>query len=166
MAEQSLPELPPFCKRVTTAPRFLGEPGVIWLSESATKVVARDDALASRLGLRIDVQRSLPDLLLVDLSPAEPLLVFVEVVATNGAITAERQRALQAIATDAGYQPGQVAFVSAFLDRDSAGYRKTASRLAWGSFAWFMSEPDRIMILREEAPIPGSLSNLLHIRRQ
>jgi len=143
------------------APRFLGQPGVIWLSESQTKVVARDDALASRLGLRIDVQRNLPDLLLVDLEPAEPLLVFVEVVATNGAVTAERQVALRTIAIDAGYHTHQIAFVSAFLDRDSPGFKKTASRLAWGSFAWFVSEPERIVLLREQTTPPILLNDLL-----
>jgi hypothetical protein len=143
------------------APRFLGQPGVIWLSESQTKVVARDDALATRLGLRIDVQRNLPDLLLVDLGPAEPLLVFVEVVATNGAITAERRAALGSIATDARFRPDQIAFVSAFLDRDSPGFKKTASRLAWGSFAWFVSDPDRLIVLREQARPTASLSDLL-----
>lgn len=139
-------------------PRFLGQPGVIWLSESETKVVARDDALASRLGLRIDVQRNLPDLLLVDLQPKEPLLVFVEVVATNGAITAERRAALLTIATEAGYSPDQVAFVSAFLDRNSPGFKKTVSRLAWGSFAWFLSEPQQVMLLHQQG---ARLSDLL-----
>lgn len=143
------------------APRFLGQPGVIWLSESQTKVVARDDALATRLGLRIDVQRNLPDLILVDLQPAEPLLIFVEVVVTNGAITAERQTALGTIATDAGYRPDQVAFVSAFLDRDSPGFRKTVARLAWGSFAWFVSDPERIVALRERTAPAPSLNDLL-----
>ncbi|MGH7403886.1 MAG: BsuBI/PstI family type II restriction endonuclease [Candidatus Rokuibacteriota bacterium] len=85
---------------------------------------------------------------------AEPLLVFVEVVATNGAITAERQIALRAIATEAGYRSEQVAFVSALLDRDSQGFKKTASRLAWGSFAWFVSEPD--CCLRDERADLGS----------
>lgn len=140
------------------APRFLAVPGVIWMSESETKVVARDDALASRLGLRIDARRNLPDLLLVDLGPADPLLVFVEVVATNGAITALRRAALEAIATSAGYRADRVAFVSAFRDRDSVGYRKTMSRLAWGSFAWFASEPDAIVMLHE----PGTSQVFLH----
>ena len=148
------------------APRFLGRPGVIWLSESETKVVARDDALASRLGLRIDVQRNLPDLLLVDLEPREPLLVFVEVVATNGAITAERQAALRTIATDAGYRARQIAFVSAFFDRNSPGFKKTASRLAWNSVAWFMSEPDRIVLFHEQTNPPVFLSDLPVPERQ
>jgi BsuBI/PstI restriction endonuclease domain/BsuBI/PstI restriction endonuclease HTH domain len=147
------------------APRFLRQPGVIWLSESQTKVVARDDDLATRLGLRIDVQRNLPDTLLVDLDPAEPLLVFVEVVATNGAITVDRQTALRTIATDAGYRADQVAFVSAFLDRDSPGFKKTVSRLAWGSFAWFVSDPDRLIVLREGTRPGPSLNDLLLMDR-
>jgi hypothetical protein len=103
----------------------------------------------------------LPDLLLVDLEPAEPLLVFSEVVATNGAITAERQAALLAIATEAGYRAEQVAFVSAFLDRDSPGFKKTASRLAWGSFAWFVSEPDHVVFLHRQGNALLSLSDFL-----
>ncbi len=137
--------------------RFLGRPGVLWLSESETKVVARDDALAARLGLRIDIQRHLPDLLLVDLEPRDPLLVFIEVVATDGAVTAERQAALRAIATDAGFHPRQIAFVSAFMDRDGQAFRRNVSRLAWGSFAWFVSEPDRIVLFHERGePVPLS----------
>ena len=64
------------------APRFLEQPGVIWLSESRNQVVVRDDRLAQDIGLTIQPDRNLPDLILVDLGPAEPLLVFVEVVAT------------------------------------------------------------------------------------
>ena len=151
------------CLEITDLSRW--KRSAIWLSESQTKVVARDDALATRLGLRIDVQRHLPDLLLVDLEPAEPLLVFVEVVATNGAITAERQAALRSIATEAGYRPDQIAFVSAFLDRDSPGFRKTVSRLAWGSFAWFVSDPDRLVVLREHTSPAPSLNDLLLLDR-
>jgi hypothetical protein len=143
------------------APRFLREPGVLWLSESQTKVVARDDDLATRLGLRIDAQRSLPDLILVDLGPTEPLLVFVEIVATDGAITPGRQAALQSIAAGGGYRRQQVAFVSAFLDRASPGFRKTITRLAWNSFAWFASEPDHILWLRERGAPPVTLTALL-----
>jgi hypothetical protein len=34
------------------APAFLGDPGVIWMSESRNKVVSRDDELARSIGLR------------------------------------------------------------------------------------------------------------------
>ena len=128
-------------------PRFLGQPGVIWLSESRNQVVARDDRLALDIGLTIEPDRNLPDLILVDLGPVDPLLVFVEVVATAGPVNEARQTALMAIATDAGFSEAQVAFLTAYADRDDAAFKGSASELAWCSFAWFMSEPNHIVQL-------------------
>ena len=88
------------------AARFLAVPGVVFLSESANKVVTRDDQLARRIGLRIEVDRNLPDIVLVDLGPEHPLLVFVEVVATDGPIGETRKAALLRVAEEAGFLPG------------------------------------------------------------
>ncbi len=133
------------------APRFLAKPGVIWLSESRNRAVARDDRLAQDIGLSIEPDRNLPDLILVDIGPDEPLLVFVEVVATAGPVNEGRQAALMAIATEAGFGEGQVAFLTAYADRDDTAFKGSVSELAWRSFAWFMSEPDRIMLLHRSA---------------
>lgn len=129
--------------------RFLGEPGVIFLSESGNKVVARDEALAGAIGLSIPADRFLPDILLVDLTPKEPLLVFVEVVATDGPISEPRKEAFLQITREAGFKDANVAFVTAYLDRSQTSFKKTAPELAWNSFAWFASEPDHIIVLRE-----------------
>jgi len=133
------------------APRFLEHPGVIWLSESRNQVVARDDRLAQDIGLAIQADRNLPDLILVDLGPDDPLLVFVEVVATAGAVTEARQRALMTIATEAGFRAEHVAFVTAYADRSDAAFKTTVSELAWRSFAWFMSEAEHIFVLHQGA---------------
>ena len=133
------------------ASRFLIQPGVIWLSESRNHVVARDDDLAQEIGLTIEPDRNLPDLILVDLGPVEPLLVFVEVVATAGPVSEARQEALMVIATEAGFGEGQVAFLTAYADRDEAAFKASVSELAWRSFAWFMSEPDHIVLLHRGA---------------
>ena len=113
------------------APRFLEHSGVIWLSESRNQVVSRDDGLAQEIGLTIESDRNLPDLLLVDLGPAEPLLVFVEVVATAGPVSEARQIALMAVATEAGFSEAQVAFVTAYADRNDSAFKGTVSELAW-----------------------------------
>jgi hypothetical protein len=131
------------------AGRFLKTPSVIFLSESGNKVVARDDKLARSIGLNIKADRNLPDIILVDIGPKDPLLVFIEVVATDGAITASRMEALLDIAVQAGFNPKQAVFVTAFSDRRGSAYRKLAPELAWGSFAWFVSEPDKIVVLRQ-----------------
>lgn len=143
------------------AVRFLESPAVLWLSESGNKVVARDEALAQSIGLEVATDRDLPDAILVDLGPSEPLIVFVEIVATDGAMTARRRDALQSLADAAGFSRRQVAFLSAYQDRASAGFKKTITALAWGSFAWCASEPDKILILRDVEATPLRLFELV-----
>ncbi|WP_419614837.1 BsuBI/PstI family type II restriction endonuclease, partial [Thiolapillus sp.] len=147
------------------APRFLKKPKVLWLSESGNKVVAQDEALAKALGLQIDPSRTLPDIILVDLgddsSGLEILVVFTEVVASDGPINRQRKEILTTLATEAGFDPEHLAFLTAFLDRSSQPFKKSISELAWGSYAWFSTEPDYIIDLREhdESVKLTSLSN-------
>lgn len=132
------------------AHRFLENPGVLWLSTSGNKVVQRDQSLANAIGLNIDAARNLPDIILVDIREMDaPLLVFVEVVATDGAITSSRQEAMYLLTDEAGFDRNQVVFVTAYLDRNSGGFKKTITGLAWNSFAWFVSEPDKIVIFKD-----------------
>lgn len=83
------------------------------------------------------------------MGPRDPLIVFVEVVATDGPVTEQRRQALAGLAP--GFRPDQTAFVTAYLDRDAAALKKTAARLAWDTFAWFVSDPDGILLLRGNA---------------
>lgn len=131
------------------APKFLKDPHVISLSESGNKVVARDDDLAKAVGLTIPADKSLPDIILVDLGPTHPLLVFVEVVSTDGPVNEARKKALLSIAKGAGFQTENVAFLTAYLDRGAASFKKTIGSLAWGSYAWFASEPDNLIIFSD-----------------
>lgn len=128
---------------------FLGKPVVLWLSESSHKVAMQDLRMAASIGLDIEAQKNLPDLILVDLNPPHPLIVFVEVVATDGAITERRQEALFALTDKGGFQRSNVAFVTAYADRQAQGFKKTISGLAWGSFAWFLSEPKKVFVLND-----------------
>ncbi|MBU0885397.1 restriction endonuclease [Pseudomonas helleri] len=143
------------------ANQFLEKPVVLWLSESSNKVAMQDLRMASSIGLDIEAQKNLPDLILVDLGPKHPLIVFIEVVATDGAITARRQEALFELTDKGGFKRSQVAFVTAYADRESAGFKKTVTGLAWGSFAWFMSEPDKIFMLRDGSSQLSSLNQLV-----
>jgi hypothetical protein len=131
------------------APRFLTQPAVLFVSESGNKVVARDDDLAKSVGLQIKADKNLPDTILADLGPEHPLLVFIEVVATDGPINARRKEALELLVTEAGFPLKHVAFVTAYLDRSSAPFKKTVDSLAWGSYAWFMTEPDGLFTISD-----------------
>lgn len=143
------------------ATRYLIDPGVIFLSESANKIVSRDDELAKLIGLNIESDRNLPDIILVDLGPSDPLLVFVEVVATDGPVSQKRKEALLILAENAGFSTKNVVFITAYLDRSEPAFKKTVDDLAWGSFAWFMAEPDKIMILRTGAMEANKLIQLI-----
>lgn len=135
------------------APRFLHQPALLWLSEPGNKVPLLDNRLAGDIGLRIEADRHLPDIILVDLG-ARPkprlLLVFVEVVATDGPIHQQRKNALAELAQAAGFDASNLCFVTAFLDRADAAYRRVVSELAWGSFAWFASEPAKLVVLEAD----------------
>lgn len=145
------------------AVRFMKTPAVLWISESKDKVVARDDQLATALGLQIAADRNLPDVILVDLGDHEPdnvLIAFIEIVVTDGAMTAQRQAALLRLATDAGFPGHRVAFVTAYRDRSNSAFKKTISEVAWNSFAWFAAEPQHLLVLHDAGSSPTPLSSL------
>ena len=121
--------------------------------------------MATAVGLQIHADRNLPDIVLADLGPNadEPLLVFVEVVATDGPMTPERKRALGLVIAEAGLAEDQVAFVTAFLDRSEPAFRKSFKELAWNTFVWFASEPEHIVHLHEGQTAP--VRTLRHFRR-
>ena len=131
------------------SPLFLHIPAVLWLSTSDAKVQYTDDGLALKMGLKIRADQNLPDIILADLGPSDPLILFIEVVATDGAITDRRKEAIYQLTDEAGYKREQIAFLTAYQDRQKPGFKKTISGLAWNSFAWFMSEPDKIVYFKD-----------------
>lgn len=132
---------------------FLQRPVVLFLSESGKKIDPADNARLLELGLKIDASKQLPDLILFDANQQDLKLIFVEIVATDGEITLKRQQALLTIATEAEFTPPSVYFVSAFSDRGSTAFRKHAAELAWGSFAWFASEPENLVRFESNAQL-------------
>jgi len=142
--------------------RFLRNPAVLWISESGNKIIQRDDQLAQALGLKIEVDKLLPDTILVDLAPAEPLIVFVEAVATAGEISEARRTAFLELMTAARFKAEQVAFVTAFADRNTLAFKRGISNLAWGSFAWCLSEPEHLIVL--DGTMPGGIRVLNDFR--
>lgn len=149
------------------APAFLGNPRVAWISDSASKAPFRNAPLEKALGISLDAATLLPDVVLVDLDPpgraGEVLLVFVEVVASDGPVTEQRQSALLELIASSprAYRPEHAAFVTAYMDRGADPARRTLPRLAWGSFAWFVSEPDRLVQLHDGSTAARKLAELL-----
>jgi hypothetical protein len=134
------------------AKQYLEDPVVLWLSESGNHVVVRDERIAHKIGLHIEPENNLPDLILADLGPADPLIIFIEVVATDGAITPRRMQAIFKLTDSAGFNRSQIAFLTAYQSRESSGFKKTFHQLAWGSFVWFVIEPEELVLLQEKFP--------------
>ncbi len=144
------------------APRFLTLPAVVLVSESAQKISYRDADLLRATGLAIEAATALPDVVMMDLAVEPPLLVFVECVATAGAVNESRRAALEALAVASGFTPQDTAYVSVFRDRARSPFRANAAALAWGSFAWFVTEPDALVWFRQGAEPPTrTLAGLL-----
>ncbi len=149
------------------APAFLGNPRVAWISDSANKMPFRDAPLAKALGITLDAATMLPDVVLVDLDPpgraGEVLLVFVEVVASDGPVTEQRQRQILDLIASAprAYRPEDAAFVTAYMDRGNDPARRTIPGLAWRSFAWFVSEPDKLVQMHDGSTAARKLAALL-----
>ena len=91
------------------------------------------------------------------------MLVFVEVVASDGPVTEQRRKALLDLiaASPRGYRPEHAAFVTAYMDRGGDPARRTMPSLAWRSFAWFVSEPDKLVQLHDGTTAMKKLAALL-----
>jgi hypothetical protein len=142
--------------------RFLAQPAVVWISDSAIKRFS-DDRLNQVLKIKLDVASLLPDVVLVDRAPPKLKLIFVEIVATDGPINEQRKQGILSLLAESpmDWKPEDAFFVTAYRDRGSRPATRAPRELAWGSFAWFMSEPDNLMQLHDGPP---RLLNLLRPR--
>ena len=129
------------------AKRFMRDPAVALISESANKLLTQDEELCKAIKIKIDVSTTLPDILLVELGRSKPLLVFIECVATDGPVNERRKDELFKIASDAGYVESECIFVTVFKDRTASESRKLLHTISWGTFVWYLSEPDSIIFL-------------------
>lgn len=144
------------------APRFLEEPAVVLVSESAKKATYEDRKLLESARLSLDPALTLPDLILIDLGATPPLLTFVECVISDGPIDTSRRGQLLSLAAASGYDESSCAFVTAFQDRARSRFASLSKSLAWGSFVWFASEPDHIIFLAGKSqPTASKLRHFL-----
>lgn len=124
-------------------------PAVALISESSNKLLTQDENLCKAIKIKIDVSTTLPDILLVEMGTNTPRLVFIECVATDGPINDRRKRELLQIAVNAGFLEKDCIFVTVFKDRTTSESRRLFHTISWGSFVWYMSEPESLIILYE-----------------
>lgn len=128
---------------------FMKKPAVVLMSESAKKLLVKDDELCRAIGFNIDVSNVLPDIILAELGLEKPLIIFVECVASDGPINDRRKKELINIAKAANYREEDCAYVTVFSDRSALTNRKLIPSISWGTFVWYASEPKEIVFLRK-----------------
>lgn len=128
---------------------FMKDPAVILMSESARKLLLKDDDLCQAIGFNVDVSSVLPDLILAELGEEQPIIIFVECVASDGPINDRRKQELVNMAQAANYRGTDCAYVTVFRDRADPTSRRLVPSVAWGTFIWYASEPDEIIFLRK-----------------
>ncbi len=126
---------------------FIKEPAVILMSESAKKLLLKDDEICRAIGFNVNVSEVLPDLILAELGETQPIIVFVECVATDGPINDRRKQELIKLAKEANYNETDCAFITVFKDRSDSASRKLVPSVAWNTFIWYASEPEGIVYL-------------------
>jgi hypothetical protein len=126
------------------AKEFLESPLLAFLSEPNNKT--QDDALAQSIGLKLSAEKDLPDIILIDVPENKPMkIIFVEVVYSSGPMHQKRKEAFEKLALESGHEANNVFYISAFEDKESKAFKKYFASIAWGTFAWFASEPKHLL---------------------
>ena len=124
------------------APRRLGTPVVLTISEPGAKLLITDQLLLTQLGITIDIATILPDALIADVGTDTVEFWVVEAVASDGPITEARKARLLEWAKQQHIDPASVRFLTAFASRGAGPARRHLMDLAVGTFAWYADEPD------------------------
>ncbi|MGW2097898.1 BsuBI/PstI family type II restriction endonuclease [Streptomyces olivaceoviridis] len=120
----------------------LVKPVVLAISEPGDKVHLGEEVALQALGIKIDEQNVLPDVILADLGKDPVQFWIVEAVATDGVVTKERRKALLDWAAQQNIKDDRCSFLTAFRSRNDAPARRRLKDLASGTWAWFADEPD------------------------
>ncbi|MFB8089613.1 BsuBI/PstI family type II restriction endonuclease [Streptomyces sp. NPDC055992] len=119
----------------------LSKPVVLAISEPGDKVHLGEEKALLALGITIDVQNVLPDVIIADIDADPVHFWIVEAVATDGVVTNQRRQALLNWAAKQNIKAQACSFLTAFESRNAAPARKRLKDLATGTWAWFADEP-------------------------
>jgi hypothetical protein len=123
------------------APALLKHPVVLYLGDTAPRAGYQDRALMRRLNLPIDVQVSLPDVILHDAD--ERWLIIVETVTSVGPIDSNRLEQLREFAQGPAQLGVRIEYMTAFPSRRVL--RTVVGKIAWGTSAWIADEPSNLI---------------------
>ena len=119
-------------------PAFVKKPELLYIGDTAKKILFRDDKRLQEIGLPQLEHDMLPDIVVLD--NERGWLFLIEAVHSANPITQLRHLTMEKLT--AGCKYGKV-YVSAFLDRDS--FRQWVATLSWETEVWLSSEPTHLI---------------------
>ena len=122
------------------APRFAPGCECLYLGDTANRSLVMDESKLNELGINMDVNGKLPDIVLYNAE--KNWLYLIEAVTSVGPVTAARKNELEEMTLDS--EAGLV-FITAFLDFKT--FNRFASQIAWDTEIWLASAPDHMIHL-------------------
>ena len=119
-------------------PRFSKGAQVLYLGDTAKKVIHMDKERLLSLGIKEPSRGMLPDVLAYE--PARNWLFVIEAVHSSNPIGELRHLALKRVTLDA---KADCAFVSAFATM--AAFKKFSKEISWETDVWIADEPDHMI---------------------
>lgn len=120
------------------APRFAPGARLLYLGDTANKILLMDTRALKRLGFPVDKHGKLPDVVLY--SPRKKWLFLIEAVTSHGPVSHKRWRELEDLLAES---PVGRVYVSAFLDFQE--YKRHSQEIAWETEVWIAEIPDHLL---------------------
>lgn len=120
------------------APRFIENPVLIYMGDTAEKHLFIDEAALKSLFIPVTQHDKLPDVVLF--SPKKKWIFFIEAVTSHGPISPKRHIELETMLSKCPF--GRI-YVTAFLT--FSDFRKYAEEIVWESEVWIAEAPDHMI---------------------
>jgi type II restriction enzyme len=120
------------------APRFCSNARLVYVGDTAHKLLYEDRSLLTKLGIPITKHDKLPDVVFFDKKKNH--LLLIEAVTSHGPMSPKRQVELEAI-----LRKSKVVkiYISAFLDFRE--FKRHRDNIAWETEVWVASNPDHMI---------------------
>jgi len=119
-------------------PQFVPDSRLLYLGDTARKIIHMDVERLSSLGIPITEHDKLPDIVILD--EKRNLLFLVEVVTAHGPMTPKRVVELEEMLREC--KLGKI-FLTAFPDLTE--FRKNLQKIAWETEVWIADTPDHLV---------------------
>lgn len=119
-------------------PRFFSTAKVLYVGDTAAKMLYIDKKGLGKLGIPITQHDKLPDVVLYD--KGNNHLLLVEAVTSHGPISPKRQIELEEILIKCKAKP---IYISAFLDFKE--FKRHTDNIAWETEVWVATNPDHMI---------------------